>query len=225
VKTEFYADTARRDKGYAGLVREARRGNLAQVPDRSDMADWYAFKKSISDTPWQDVVAGWRADLQHRGVSVCVLLVKDAATTYLAEMEKAFSERRLSADTIRHKRQKMGLFSGTFGSNRLDAVRGEGIEEWLEEDLGLDVAATFNTYRHRPRSFFSFFERQIRRNPLDDVKPLDERIEHVGILTVRETGQLFDFGLNNHRAALGRFALEASAGLRFSSKGAFGIYS
>ena len=217
VKTEFYADTTQRDKRYAGLVREARRGNLAQVPDRSDMADWYAFKKSINDTPWQDVVAGWRADLQHRGVSLCDLLVKDAVTTYMAEMEKAFFERRLSDDTIRHKRQKIGLFSDTFGSNRLDAVRGEDIEEWLEEDLGLDVAATFNTYRRHLRSFFSFFGKQIRSNPLDDVKPLDERIEHVGILTVRETAQLFDYALHNQRAALGRLALEAFAGLRFSS--------
>src|ERR1039458_1489165 len=95
-------------------------------------------------------------------------------------------------------------------------ISGKEIGEWID-DLGFDSPHTFNTYRKIIRSFYEHFRKYVARNPCDDLKPRDDRTEHVGILTVKQTEQLFSYALQFCPEVLGRLALEAFAGLRFSS--------
>lgn len=218
-KTEWFAKAADRDKRYDSLLRDHRKGTLAQNIDRRAVAEWLAFKSAIGeDTDWRDVVAGWRAHLQDTGRSVCTKTIADACAEYMEVQEKLFRTGQLSADTMRHKRQKIGkLFSESFGANRLDQVPAEEIEDWIVDDLGFENADTVNTYRKHIRAFFSYFSKEVPRNPADDIEVRAAAVEYVNILTVRDTARLFEYALNHQRVALGRLAIEAFVGLRFGS--------
>jgi hypothetical protein len=216
-KSEWYEDESGRDRRYDQLVKERKRGNLPTILAKSESADWTAFKAAVGDTPWQDVVSGWREHLQSSGKSVCELTVAQACTKFLAGEEARLAAGKLSIDTMRHKRQMIGAFSTAFGGNKLDQVTGPEIEEWIEDDLGVENGDTFDGWRRHLRSLFSDFAKLIRNNPCDDIELRGGATEYVNILSVRDTARLFAFALNHKRVALGRLALEAFAGLRFGS--------
>jgi len=218
-KSEFFAEAALRDKRYAELVRSARKGTLTRILDRREFEEWLAFKAAIGqETDWRHVVDAWRTSLQSKDGSVCSISVKDACAEYMVAQERLYAAKRLSADTMRHKRQKIGrLFSDAFGANQLDKVSGEDIEQWIVDDLGFENADTINSYRKHVRALYSYFAKQVRHNPADDIEVRDASVEYVNILSVRDTAKLFLYALKNRRVALGRLALEAFIGLRFGS--------
>jgi len=59
----------------------------------------------------------------------------------------------------------------------------------------------------------------LRRNPIDDVDKKDDSIDEVGVNTPQDIAKLFAYALGStkYKEAIGRLALEAFAGLRFSS--------
>ncbi len=218
VKSEYFKEAKDRDKRAGELARARIKGVLVQVPQRAEQAEWQAFKTTIGDTPWQDVVEGWKAHLKASGTVPSSLTVKEAVETYVKEIEALEAEGQLSEDTVRQKRQKVEAFAVTFGSNRLTEITGDDIEDWIESDLGYQNPHTFNNWRKHIRTFYDQHRKQIRQNPCDDIRTRSDATEHVGILTPVQTAKLFSYALtNNRRHLIGRLALEAFAGLRFAS--------
>jgi len=138
VKSEYFKEAKDRDKRAGELARARTKGILIQVPQRAEQAEWQAFKTAIGDTPWQDVVTGWKAHQKASGVVLCSLTVQAAVEAYLKEIEALETGEQLSEDTARKKRQKVEAFAAAFGGNRLTQVTGEDIEDWIESDLGYD---------------------------------------------------------------------------------------
>jgi integrase len=218
VKTESFKEAKDRDRRAAELARSRAKGVLVQMPQRTELADWQAFKTAIGDTPWQDVVAGWKAHQEASGVVLSTLTVKEAVDAFLKDIEAREADDQLAEDTVRQKRQKVEVFADAFGGNRLTQVTGDDIEEWIESDLGYDNPHTFNNWRKHIRSFFDYYRKQIHQNPCDDIHTRNDATEHVGILTPVQTAKLFSYALaENRRHLIGRLALEAFAGLRFAS--------
>jgi hypothetical protein len=216
-KTEFFSTATDRDARATAFREALRKGELVQVPGREEAGEWAAFKAAVGNTQWQDVVAGWRRDMQSSGKSVCELTVAKACAQFLADEEDQLKAGRLSLDTMRHKRQIVGAFSTAFGANKLDQVSGEDIEVWLDDDVMVENGNTFDGWRRHIRTLYSEFAKQVRDNPCDDIELRGGATEYVNILSVRDTARLFAYALDHERGALGRLALEAFAGLRFGS--------
>lgn len=215
-KTEFFAKAKERDQRFYQLVKEIKSNSAERILTREEVNDWLAFKQATRGFGWVDVVAGWREHLARTGRKADCLLVADAVATYLRRANEALLRRELSPDTFRQKRRKLEAFAAAFGKRRLDQVSGGDIEAWISS-FEWSSPATFNHYRKHVRSFYAAFAREVARNPADDVPSRDDGIDEVGVLTPADARQLFDWTLANRPEAVGRLALEAFAGLRFSS--------
>lgn len=225
--SEFFEKERDRDARFNEIIRQRRDGNLVTA-SRGDIEEFRAFKAAVGDTPWQEVVAGWRFGLMQAGIAPCPVTVEQAVEKYLAEIKPpevpAGSERiagTVSLDTYRQKKHKLTLFSEQFGSLTLDAIDAREVEDWINDFEEVQAEATFNNYRKHVRALLQIYVDKglLRRNPIDEVKKRDDSIDVVGVNEPHDIAKLFAYALKSekHRPALGRLALEAFAGLRFSS--------
>lgn len=221
-KTEFY-DTIEKRDARASVLRKQRKKGAMHTATRGEIDEWRAFRAATGGTPWQDVVAGWRAWQLQNGLTECSITVDMAVAEHLAAA-KAKSEAappQMSEDTYRQKKHKLTLFAEQFGHLTLNKVKAVEVESWIVDFDEVETEATFNNYRKHVRALFTPHVEggRLLRNPIDGVKLRDDSTDEVGILTVQEAAHLFHFALNSprYKAALGRLALEAFVGLRFSS--------
>ena len=215
-KTEWFKERADRDKRYAELVAERRQGTLARAIPLRDQQEWIHFQAAVEGTNWREVVAGWRAWMTEKGTSPCKLTIREAAELFVKEGEKRVKNGTLAADTMAHRRTKIRTFADAFGANRLTQITSTELEDWID-GLGFEAPATFNSWRAHVRAFYSHFAEQVPVNPAAKIRVRADLVEEVEILTVPETARLFAYALENHPEALGRLAVEAFVGLRFSS--------
>jgi integrase len=216
-KTEFFPTAKARNDRARALLKARREGCLVQMPTRAELADWQAFQTAAGGVPWQDVISGWKAHLRASGGTGCATTVQQAVDTYLKGEEALVARRELAPETFRQKKQKLEKFATSFGAQLLSEVAGAAVENWIEDDLGFDNPHTFNNWRKHIRSLFDAFKKEVPYNPMEDVDKRNDATEHVGILTPEQTAKLFHHAHQHHPEALGRIALEAFAGLRFSS--------
>lgn len=225
VKTQFFDNETDRDRR-AATLRDARRAGALQTMNRREVDEWRAFRAAIGSTPWPEVVNGWRAHLQAAGVLPSGKTVASFATEWLADLKAAVDRSEFSLGTYRHHKQKVGLFVGQFGHMRLNEPRTEDVAAWLKS-LNLEAAGTYNNYRKSVSAFFAAAVKAKHRGD-NPCKTIDERAdggEEVGILTVPQLAQLFHTaqtfedgrGEKRFAIALRRLALEAFAGVRYSS--------
>lgn len=233
-KTLFFPTAASRDEKFQEQIKLRRAGMMVQSVSREEIAEYRAFKAATEGTPWQVVVAGWRENLVKSGRAVCELTVEQAVTTYLERMKALRDNKsaagapdpKLGADTYRQKVHKLTLFAEQFGDLRLDAVRSEEIETWVDDFDEVQSDVTFDNYVKHVGTLFGHFieKRVIRDNPCADVRRRSDGVGEVGIITPEQTAQLFHTALTHERNGerifmrmVGRLALEAFVGLRFSS--------
>lgn len=226
VSTEFFADAALRDKRHAALVSQKRAGSLQQA-SRQEIAEWRAFQAATEGEPWQKVVAGWKAWLQHNGVNVHAHKVRDAVRAYLERYAKLEESGQRAASTAKKVAYHLERFAALHAHRELDSFAPDEIEDWID---GLDdvlAEATFNSYRRSLHALFQFHADRgaLRRNPVGLVPMRDDLTETVGLLTIEQTARLmhacytyFDTRHGHRfRPILPRIALETFAGLRYSS--------
>lgn len=223
--TEFFKTEEDRDKRFNNLV-SARKSGSPATATRQEITDWRAFQVATAGTPWQDVVAGWRNNLRDLGQSHSPILVQAAADEYLARYQKRVDNHQAAMISYKKAKRQVERFATGFGSQRIDSISGETIEDWLDDLDDVEAEATFNSYR---RGLHAFFERSVdrgilRRNPAGDIALRDELTES-GLLSVDETAKLMHTARNyqdprygwRYRRILGRIALECFAGLRTSA--------
>ncbi len=217
-KKQFFKTAKARDDKLADLARAAKRGTLALVPTRDELKDWVAFRQATAPTPWVDVVAGWKAHLA-AGNMVPTRTVTAGVAEFITDLDERVVLKTISKGHADHKRTHLKLFSVAFGGRKMADVTGKVATQWIREDLGFDRAATFNSYVRSLVSLYEFYHKDFPRNPMSEVRLLPDAVEVVGILTVAETAKLFAYAMAKpkYQPALSRLALEAFAGVRFSS--------
>ena len=219
-KTEFFDTIEKRDARAAVIRRDRKKGAL-RTASRTEAEDWRAFQTAVNGTPWQDVVAGWRSWMIQSGLKECTVTVDEAVKAELARAAALVAAGRMSPDTFRQKDHKLPLFAAQFGHLRLNQVTAPDVEAWIEDFDQVESEATFNNYRKHASTVFTAYVASgvLLRNPVDNVKLRDASTGEVGILTVKETAHLFHFANSTEkfRTMVGRLALEAFIGLRFSS--------
>lgn len=218
-KTEFFKTEEARDAAAAARRKAKARGQGA-IPMRAEIEEFRAFKAAIGNANWREVVNGWRSDLANRGMIECSATVLDAAKREIDRATKLVDEGKMSADTLRQKRQKLDLWAEHFGPLPLNKLKGIDVEAWIDGLEWVEKGATFNNYLKFVRNALTPYVKSgmIPRNPCESVVRRDETTD-TGINDPQEMAVLFDFALRSdrHKVAIGRLALEAFVGLRFSS--------
>jgi site-specific recombinase XerD len=226
-KTLFFPTKEARDEKAAEMRGLRKAGMLTESVSRADLADFRAFQAATQGVPWQEVVAVWRAGLVSAGLAPTTVTVSEATKSYLdhfQDLVKRGDRRQRTYLKIEHKLER---FAADFGARTLASFNGQAIEDWIDDLEDVSANATFNTYR---KVLHAFFEDQrtrkvIRENPCSQVRGRDDTLEHVGILSVSQTAQVFLTALSyfntthghKFRAMLPRLATEAFGGMRTSS--------
>lgn len=215
-KTESFRTAGLRERRYHQLVRQFEKTSGDLVFSRRQLEDYAAFLRETRGHTWVDVVSGWREHRARVGKPVSTLTVRDAVDQYLEKSEAKMTRGEISRDTFRQKRHKLRMFADKFGPRLLSSITSVDIEDWIDS-FGWSSNGTFNAYRKHLSTLFCHYPKDLDRNPTEDVAVRGDAVEEVEILTPEETARLFAYAKAHHPEALGRLAIEAFAGLRFSS--------
>jgi len=139
-----------------------------------------------------------------------------AVGRFLLEKER----QGVSRDTYQRYDRLLALFAGDFGGRDLGEITADELVRWIDGQRWRGQpfdACTKNNWRTLLRAFFqaSVRRRELGYNPLDEVARWGLVQKPVGILTPEEGRRLFE--VNRDAVFIGRLALEAFAGLRYSS--------
>ncbi|HVT74601.1 MAG TPA: hypothetical protein VHD61_15815 [Lacunisphaera sp.] len=225
VKTKFYPSADLRDRRFHELKDEKRAGALRTI-SRAEIDQWHAFKAAIGDTPWPEVVAGWRGFLRVNGLTPCTLKVAELFGDCLVRAEAAKDAGKLSADTFRQKKHKWGLFTAAFGRRTISDIQPSDIERWLD-GFAFESNITRDVYLKHVRLPFAIAmkRRLLQANPCDQVEKMGVQVDAVRHLPVEAVAKLFHTAQTHRdklqrqpfRVMLARLALEFFAGIRFGS--------
>ena len=208
------------------LKRDKRRGFIRTLT-RAEVDEYLAFKTAIGSTPWPTVVAAWQREQELRGTARTSITVGAAVDRYLEHEARRVDRRELAAGTYRQRRHKLRRFALEFGHMPLGSVQTAHLRDWLDRPE-LAAPHTYNNWLKILRGFFNdALDRQaIAASPCTPLRARTAVADEVGILTVPQLAALFHCAAT-HRTlpeapltfgiALRRLALEAFAGVRFSS--------
>lgn len=233
-KSLWFPTKELRDSVFHDRLADRRAGMVVQSASRDELDQWRAFKLATEGTPWQVVVSGWREHLVATKRIVESLTVDEAVDSYLAKMKAMRDQKdaaglpapKLSADTYRQKDHKLTRFKEQFGELQLAAVPAVEIEDWIEDFEAVQTDNTFDNYRKHVAALYGYWieKRKISHSPTVDVKRRGDGMGKIGILSPEQCAQLFHTALTHQRdgkkiflPVIGRLALEAFVGLRFSS--------
>jgi integrase len=221
-RTTMFFRTAEARDTKARDIRDQRRSRmLSSNVSRQEIEEFRAFKAAAGSTPWQDIIAGWRARLNDAGLSECTLTVEKAAKIYLDRAEALLLREKLSKGHVRHMKHKVDLFVEQFGDMILDRVKPSAIEEWIEDFPEIESDFTFDNYKKHIRAFYGHFTKTkvIRDNPASAIEHRSDGVGEVALISVAQTAQLFETcrTMSMFKPIIGRLAMEAFVGLRFAS--------
>ncbi len=225
VKKQFFP-TAKLCEARAAELRKARREGALRTLNRREVDEWHAFKAATLGTPWPEIVAGWRANLERTGTIPTRTTIAEHSAEYLREFAERVARGEAATGSLRHREHKLRLFTADFGSRRVAEVCDLDLKKWLAAQA-LSSAGTFNNYRKILSGFFAHAVLAHLRpdNPCAGVPPRGETRDEVGILSVPQIAHLLHAcatftdasGARRFAPALRRIALENFAGIRYSS--------
>jgi site-specific recombinase XerD len=193
-----------------GMAGELRAGGVAALRlDPDEARAWRAFRADLGNASLADVLACWK---RFGGVSGVTLGPAIAAFTKAKEAEG------VSPHSLAHWRPVFSRLLAALGDVPAAHVTRDQIGDWL---AALPFAPlSKRTHLIRVRQLFRWLQqtRQVGLSPCDGLRAPKIVAEPVAILTVEQCRSLFakceELG---KRELAGRLALEAFAGLRFSS--------
>jgi site-specific recombinase XerD len=172
---------------------------------------WLAFKKAVGDVDPLRIAHEWLA-ANRKAALAATTTVRDASANYLKSREAD----GIAKATLTHAKMDMGRFVQQFGDRNLD-VSSDDIRAWLST-LPFGEVTKRNHYK-RVRAFYTWarLEGLISSNPCDGVRSPARETDEISVLTVDDAKKLFATAKQLRPQVCVRLALEAFAGLRFSS--------
>jgi len=176
--------------------------------DPREWRAWLAFKAKIGAADPLQVAHEWLAG---RPAITPTMTVAEAVTKYLALR----AGDGLAPSSMRQIKKKLGRLTNAHGSSQLGAVTTDDVRAWLaglefEPWTVKDHLKVVSTFWRRAR-----LEKWCAEDITEPITPPKIEAEEINILTVAETAKLFE--KNAGLPVVGRLALEAFGGLRFSS--------
>ena len=180
--------------------------------DPREWRRWLTFRELIGDADPVQVGQQWLAARDKHGVQSSIL-VSAASERYLL----ARASEGIAKATLSHAKGDMARFTETFGDRQLAEVRPEEIRHWLAQ-LPFAEVTKRNHYK-RVNAFFTWarLEGLAASNPCESIKSPARESNDVTVLSVADVEKLFTTARKLRPQVCAKLALEAFAGLRFSS--------
>lgn len=207
-----YDSTSAREKAAKALaVKRSVHGTDVLTFDPREWRVWLAFKKVIGDADPLQVAHEWIVERREAAV-LASTTVREASARYL----KAREADGIAKATLTHAKMDIGRFALQFGERSLSITPDE-IRAWLGMLPYADV--TKRNHYKRVNAFYNWakLERLCVLNPCDNVKSPIRDSDDVTVLGVDAVKKLFKTARKLRPQVCARLALEAFAGLRFSS--------
>lgn len=190
-----------------------------------DPVEWQRFvefKRIVAGADPVVVAHEWVEARRGAGKAEAGLLVKDAVARYI-ELRKG--EEKLSDDTWRHfDKHLTERFAGSFGVMELRDITADNIRAWLSSLTSSRTGESMEplTLRHHRKDVNTFLDRAVRegwlaRNPCELVAVPSVEDKDVFVCPVDDAVRFFE--VNKGEPVIARIALEAFAGLRYSTAG------
>ena len=202
----FTDEEARNDFADSLDKKRAKLGERVLNFDPRAWEDFQAFRRKVNFASLDDIAESWN---RHRVIAT--IDTNEAVNRFMAEKTREGVDK----DSLRHYRVNFARFTARFGTTKLAFLTVEGLKEFLDT---LPFAPWTKHSHHRClRSLFHFAQLNewVDRDPMKLIKPIKLMPESICTLTI-EQGQAF-FEANKDEVCIGRLAMEAFAGLRFSS--------
>lgn len=194
-------------RSLAGDVKAT--GSGAYRLNESELRAWRAFRAEVGEgADLHEIARHWLAHgKQHEPT------ISEAIVDFLAAKEAE----RISAAAYSHYKKWLGRFSAFFGDRRVSTVTGDEILPWLAT-LGLGDVTTHGHFV-RVRSLFAWLVNvgKLAKNPCIGIKAPRVVADDVDLSSISDGAKLFAKAGDKSREVYGRLALEAFAGLRFST--------
>lgn len=221
-QSEGYETEKQRELAARALAeKKSKHGATVLTFDPVRWAKYLEFQCIVGEEVDPIVVAHeWKAARQGFGTAGADgMTVADAYTKYMGLR----GSEKLSDDTRRHIKTHVGVrFCGAFGSMRLNEVTADHIREWMGKLTNPKTGEPMEdlTKRHHRKDVNTFLDRArkegwIVRNPCELVMPPSIEEEDVSVIPVRDAFEFFKANLGSR--CVGRVALEAFGGLRYST--------
>lgn len=209
-QSKAFPDTVERDK----FTREWQKKRKAKgvsvtivTPQRA--AVWAQFAELTSDRDPIEVARFWAKHHQTLGGAITL-------ERAIEKYEAAQEGRRLSPDTVTHRDLHLKRLVGAVGAaTKVGAITSETLRAWLS-GLGM-AAASQRHHRANAHKLFDWLvaERLADRNPVSAIPVPESEDDEINVMTVEQARHLF--AVNRGHRSVARLALEAFAGLRFTS--------
>lgn len=213
----FVTEADRRSFQLAFKKKRVELGKGAMIVAPTKLEKWKEFDRIVEGRDPVDVAIEW---LKFKETAADPGMPLTAAVPrYKAAMEG----KRLSPDTITHRDLHLARFLNYYPAETLETVTTDKVVEWLANlplSRGTGDASPKTIHAHRASVARLFSHAVAARwcdyNPCDAVPVPDlERGETINILTIDDVRSLF--AKNEHSVCIGRLALEAFGGLRYTS--------
>jgi site-specific recombinase XerD len=180
--------------------------------DPREWRRWLSFRDLIGDADPTQVAQQWLAAREKHGMQASIL-VSAASERYLL----ARASEGIAKATLSHAKGDMARFTVSFGTRLLGEIRPEEIRHWLAQ-LPFAEVTKRNHYK-RVNAFFTWarLEGLATSNPCESIKSPARESEDVTVLAVTDVEKLFATAWKLRPQVCAKLALEAFAGLRFSS--------
>jgi integrase len=215
-RTRFFEQVCDRDEFAKGLKRDRVRSGVAVVNAFANGAaeKWRSFVEKVGPNADLEMVAAcWK----RYGAGMCDSPLTPAAVkAYLAHKEAE----KLDPATLSHYRsllENQFAAAAPFAAARVGDITRERICDWLASLACADT--TKQTMLNRVSGLFEWLRvsGQVPANPCELVPRPRMLLGEVETITPAECLKLFQENADQDQELLGRLALEAFAGLRFSS--------
>lgn len=207
-----YASPRAREKAAKALAeKRSSHGAAVLTFDPKEWRVWLAFKEVVGDVDPLQIAHEWTTERRKSGV-VASITIREASERYL----KSRAADGIAKATLSHAKMDMGRFVDQFG-DRLLAVTPDEIRTWL---ASLPYAAvTKRNHYKRVSAFYTWarMEGLASANPCESIRSPARDSNDVSVLSVDDTKKLFRTARRLRPEVCTRLALEAFAGLRYSS--------
>lgn len=222
VSQSFESPAARSEFASDWVRQRTDFGKAVKLVDQHTMATLAEFRRLVGDAHMLQVAREW---LAWRGTNDSI-----GTAEAWAEFNAVQEARKLSGDTHNHRRLHGKRLVTYFTGVKVAAIRTEQVEAWLASLMGGGepmAPKTKANHLKTARHFFDFLKdrRKIHHNPCDavalpDATELDPATgepihKEINVLSVEQCRQLF--AANANQLCIGRLALEAFGGLRYTS--------
>lgn len=185
-------------------------GSAALAMDGTAAAEWRRFREMVGhDTQLDDVAECWRL----HGTNRDRLTVAKA----VEKLTQAKTAEGVSSAALKHYAAVYRRLNTQLGARLVHTITRDDVAAWLAGIEGKPW--TVRTHFKRVTALFHWLRinRHIAHSPCDGMRAPRAPSAEVGILTIAQGRTLFAANPDVERETFGRLALEAFAGLRFSS--------